>query len=586
MSQRQFIEAFDHYQRSKLHFVQIVADMSIKPRNIKILQEAGVISQLRPLVYEMVPSIQHNVVLALGRLADHNEELAMIVVQEDILPQLVQSIPSQKRSYKKAAVFVLQAVAKYSPELSQAVVDCGGLNALVHCLEDFDPGVKEAAGSALGIIAQHNAMLSQAVVDAGAVPLLVFSLQEPEMAVKRIAASTLSEIAKHTPELAHVVVDTGILAHLPQMICSSNAKQKRPVLSVLSQISKHSAELAEMVIIADIFPAVLVCLQDPDDYVKKNAVTLLKEVVKHSADLSQVIVNCGSVPEVVDYLCKSHGHMQLPGIMLLGYVGGHSKNLAMDVIRAKGLQQLAICLSEDNEQHIKAATVWSIGQIGHHTPEHANAVATAGLLLKVLQLYMQVSSSEDLRIKSKKTLKNILLKCTHLPSLEPLLYNTPSKILKYVLGQFSKMLPHDNKARQTFVTSGGLRKVQEMDAEPGSALQEQINAINSCFPEEIVQYYSPGYSEILLERLENYKPSKVDPSTEETQDQPDRQHPMVAQAQEDPSHTPRAKPPHQLLQRPQAEKRRSPPSKHLHPNTQQVAPVASPSTGTQKHKAP
>lgn len=51
-----------------------------------------------------------------------------------------------------------------------------------------------------------------------------------------------------------------------------------------------------------------------------------------------------------------------------------------------------------------------------------------------------------------------------------------------------KVLPHDSKARRLFVTSGGLKKVQEIKAEPGSALQEYINAINNCYPEEIVRF--------------------------------------------------------------------------------------------------
>lgn len=55
----------------------------------------------------------------------------------------------------------------------------------------------------------------------------------------------------------------------------------------------------------------------------------------------------------------------------------------------------------------------------------------------------------------------------------------------------SKVLPHDSKARRLFVTSGGLKKVQEIEAEPGSPLQEYINAINGCFPEEIVRYCVP-----------------------------------------------------------------------------------------------
>lgn len=50
-----------------------------------------------------------------------------------------------------------------------------------------------------------------------------------------------------------------------------------------------------------------------------------------------------------------------------------------------------------------------------------------------------------------------------------------------------KVLPHDSKARRLLVTSGGLKKVQEIKAEPGSAIQEYINAINSCYPEEIVR---------------------------------------------------------------------------------------------------
>ena len=91
-------------------------------------------------------------------------------------------------------------------------------------------------------------------------------------------------------------------------------------------------------------------------------------------------------------------------------------------------------------------------------------------------------------MQAKRALKNILQKCIHLPALEPLLHDAPPNILKHVVGQFSKVLPHDPHARRLFVTSGGLKKVQEIKAEPGSALHEYINIINNCFPEEIVRY--------------------------------------------------------------------------------------------------
>ncbi|KAL7976591.1 hypothetical protein Chor_008540, partial [Crotalus horridus] len=468
-----------------------------------------VMALLRPLLLDVVPNIQQTAALALGRLANYNDDLAEAVVKGDILPQLVYSLAEQNRFYKKAAAFVLRAVGKHSPQLAQAIVDCGALDTLVICLEDFDPGVKEAASWALGYIARHNSgekwlvqgsvthihlitfieptELSQAVVDAGAIPLLVLCIQEPEIALRRIAASALSDVSKHSPELAQTVVDAGAIAHLAQMILNPDAKLKRQVLSALSQIAKHSVDLAEMVVEAEIFPVVLTCLKDSDEYVKKNAATLIREIARHTPELSQLIVNAGGVAAIIDCIGSCKGNVRLPGIMMLGYVAAHSENLAMAVIISKGVPQLAVCLSEEPEDHIKAAAAWSLGQIGRHTPEHARAVAIASVLPVLLSLYMATESSEDLQVKAKKALKNILQKCTHLPALEPLLHDAPPNILKHIVGQFSKVLPHDSKARRLFVTSGGLKKVQEIKADAGSLLQEYINTINNCYPEEIVR---------------------------------------------------------------------------------------------------
>eukprot|EP00066_Takifugu_rubripes_P004508 XP_003967918.1 PREDICTED: sperm-associated antigen 6 [Takifugu rubripes] len=503
MSQRQIIQVFEQYQKSRVQFVQTVATLSTRPQNIEILQSVGVMSLLRPLMLDVVPSIQQTAALALGRLAEHSDGLAEAMVTEDILPELIRSLGEQNRFYKKAAAFVMRAVAKHSPELSQAVVSCGGVGALVLCLEEFDPGVKEAAAWALGCIARHNGSLSQAVVDAGAVPLLLLCLQEPEMALKRVTVSTLSDICKHTPELAQAVVDNGAVTHLAQMILSKDTKLKRHVFSALGQISKHSVDLAEMVVVAEVFPVALACLRDPDECVRKNVATLMREVVKHSPELSQVIVNCGGLAAVIDSLGNYHGNERLPGIMMLGYVAAHSENLAMAVILSKGAPQLALCLSEETEHHIRAATAWSIGQIGRHTSEHAKAVALSNVLHRLLEFYLDTSSSEDLKDKSKRALKSVLQVCTHLPALEPLLYAAPNNILKHVLCQFSKVLPHDSKARRLFVTNGGLKRVQEIKADPGSLLQENINNVNGCFSEEMIRYYTPGYASVLLEQMEN-----------------------------------------------------------------------------------
>ncbi|XP_068261651.1 sperm-associated antigen 6 isoform X4 [Nyctibius grandis] len=387
MSQRQVLQVFEQYQRARTQFVQAVAELAARPQNIETLQNAGVMSLLRPLLLDVVPTIRQTAALALGRLANYNDDLAEAVVKGNILPQLVCSLSEQNRFYKKAAAFVLRAVGKHSPQLAQAIVQCGALEMLVICLEDFDPGVKEAASWALGYIARHNSELSQAVVDAGAVPLLVLCIQEPEIALKRIAASTLSDISKHSPELAQTVVDAGAIAHLAQMILNPDAKLK----------------------------------------------------------LSQLIVNAGGVAAVIDCIGSCGGTVRLPGIMVLGYIAAHSENLSMAVIVSKGIPPLCACLIEEHEDHIKAAAAWALGQVGSHTPEHARAVAEANVLPTLLAMYMDTHSSEDLQMKTKKALKNILQKCTYLPALEPLLHDAPPNILKHIVGQFSKALPHDSK---------------------------------------------------------------------------------------------------------------------------------------------
>lgn len=77
-------------------------------------------------------------------------------------------------------------------------------------------------------------------------------------------------------------------------------------------------------------------------------------------------------------------------------------------------------LATEEEDHLKAATVWSLGQIGRHTPDHAKAVADTGVLPSMVNLESEDKSSEDLKNKCRKALKAIVAKLTHLPALDAL----------------------------------------------------------------------------------------------------------------------------------------------------------------------
>jgi len=502
---RAVLQVFENYQASRTTFVQTVAELAHRPQNIEALQNAGVMALLRPLLLDTVPSIQQSAALALGRLANYSEALAEAVVMNEVLPQLVYSLAEQNRFYKKTAAFVLKAVAKHSPELALSVVEAGSLDALVGCLSEFEPSVKEAAAWALGYIAKHTPELAQSVVDAGAVSQLVLCLQEPELTLKRIASSTLSEICKHSPELAQLVVDAGSVPYLAPMVAHPDAKLKHQVCGCLSQIAKHSVDLAEVVVEAEIFPKIFQCLKDNDNMVRRNAATCIREIAKHTPELAQLIVNAGGHGQIIEYITTARGASRLPGIMTLGYIAAFSETLALAVVVHQGVMPLKDALVNETEDHIKAAAAWSLGQIGRHTAEHAKALAQVDVFRRLIDVYKDASSSANLKTKAQKALKNVLQKCTHLASLEPLLFECPDEIIKYVVHQFAKVLPNQPAARKSFVQSRGLERVQELKASDNNAkLQEYIQTINSVYPPEIVQYYSPNYSDQLLEKLDNF----------------------------------------------------------------------------------
>lgn len=505
-SARQIQTVFETYQKARQQFVQTIAEQAARPANVEGLFNAGVLGLLRPLLLDSVPSIQQTAALALGRMADVSPSIARAVVVGDVLPQLVYALADKDRFYKKAASFVLRSVAKHDAELAKAVVLSGALHALVACLEEFDPGVKESAAWALGYVARHNGELASAVVDAGAVPLLILCVQEPELSLKRISASALSDISKHAPELAQTVVDNGAISYLTQLIDSPDAKLKRQVFSALSQIAKHSVELAEMVVEAEIFPAVLPNLKSADEYVQKNVATLIREICKHSAELAQLIVNAGGIAAIVDFVSEAKGNASMPGVMTLGYIAASSERLAMCAISSHAVRPLAEKLRTESEEPILAATAWSLGQIGRHSPDHARAVAESNVFPILMRLSLKEGATEDLTSKAGRALKNVLQKCVHLPALDALLSEAPPSILKHIVGQYAKVLPNDPKARKNFVTSKGLKKLQEIPLEPDTPLSEAVAAIKACFPEEIVKFYSPGYSDTLLQTVDQYEP--------------------------------------------------------------------------------
>jgi HEAT repeat protein len=64
----------------------------------------------------------------------------------------------------------------------------------------------------------------------------------------------------------------------------------------------------------------------------------------------------------------------------------------MGVIQAKGINPIKEALKSENES-VRAAAAWSLGQMGAPTPDHAKALAEQDIPRLLLDLYRDPSSS-------------------------------------------------------------------------------------------------------------------------------------------------------------------------------------------------
>uniref|UniRef100_A0A146M5Q5 Sperm-associated antigen 6 n=2 Tax=Lygus hesperus TaxID=30085 RepID=A0A146M5Q5_LYGHE len=507
MGSRAILLAFENYEKARVLFAQTMADMALRSVNVDCMLRCNVMELLLALLNDPSLRVQQNAALAIGRLANNSHEAARIAMFIDILPALLKNIEKRSKYYKKAAMFALRCFAKHSPDLANTLVSTGALEAILICLEEFDSGVKEAAVWAVGYIARHNTALAQACVSSGVLPMLQLCLQEPEVCLKQIAASAIGDIAKHDGTLAQAVCDAGCLMVLAKCITYPSPRIKRHAMCALAQVAKHSINLAEAVVETDVIPDAILHMGHPDPGVMKSAANLISEIVKHHYHMAQLVINSGGIAALLDVIQKGDSDVIFPAVLAIGYLAGQSDFMGLAVKGCKGVEVLNYVLNKEKCDHVLATIAWAIGQVGKHSPDHTEEIARAKIFPKLLEIYMDPKSSENLKQKTKGALKLTLSMCTVISELEPLLDTAPPEILKYVLAQYSQILPNDPRARRLFVESGCLARVQAIQAEPGSTLMELINIVNHCFPEEIIRYYSPGYPETFVEAVENYKPT-------------------------------------------------------------------------------
>ncbi|EAY22500.1 Armadillo/beta-catenin-like repeat family protein [Trichomonas vaginalis G3] len=496
---------FANFEQCRRNFVRTVAEAASRSENVERLLKLRVLNILHPLLLDDVPAIQQSTALALGRLANYDENIAQQIVDDGVLVDIVNGLSSEEDlSYQKNACFVLRTVSKHSAELAEKVVENGALGPIVCCLQSYDTRVRESAAVALGSIASHTPELAHSVVDAQGVPLLITSTQSNDLSLKRIAIAAIGDIAKHDAELSNFIIEANGIEIIAPLIKDQDPKLRTVACSTLAHIAKHQVESAERIVNAGIFPHVLLCLRDKEPEVRKAAATLIREIVKHTQELSQRIITEGGAVALVQYLKPDQGNDPIYGVMSIGYIASFSQSLATVLLQSGAADVCLNVFVQAKSDQTKAAAAWTLGQLGKHTSDTAAALAKLNVLTLLLNERIRASASKDLVQKTDRAMELIVQKCTMIEALQKIIDNAPDNVLEFVLEQISKIIPKNPKMRVPFIQEGGFAAVQKVKAEPGTKIKEYVDAINACYPDQAVKYYSPDFKNTILNDIEQF----------------------------------------------------------------------------------
>ena len=89
---RAVMQTFEIYQKARVQFVQTVVELAERKANFESLLACGVMDYLKPLLLDNTKGVRECAAVALGKLAGYSEDLAESIVQNNILPDLVNKL--------------------------------------------------------------------------------------------------------------------------------------------------------------------------------------------------------------------------------------------------------------------------------------------------------------------------------------------------------------------------------------------------------------------------------------------------------------------------------------------------------------
>ncbi|XP_031768534.1 sperm-associated antigen 6-like isoform X5 [Galleria mellonella] len=399
-------------------------------------------------------------------------------------------------TYQKARLVFVQTMAELATRATnvKCLESAGVLELLRPLLSDACSSVRQCAVVAAARLCEHDEGVARQLLNEGMVTITLENLHKYNVYYKRSALYLIRAVAKHNEELAGVIVRLGALEHIVSCLEDFDTQVKENAAWALGYIGKHSESLAGLVVDAGTLPLLVLAFQEPEMSLKQISAGALVDLAQHKPE---AVVDAGSICHLVRGLENQDPKLKRSTLCALGAVAGARLELAEAVV-AGGALPPALLHTGHDAAPVRRAAACLLRDIVKHSVDVRYFIIISSMLA---QLVVNTGGSRPLVELLSETAGGV-----RVPS---------CMALGFIAGQSdqlamavieAKILPNDARARRLFVTTGALKRVQEIDTVPGTSLKEYINIINSCFPEEIVRYYTPGYSDSLLDRVEAYTP--------------------------------------------------------------------------------
>ena len=547
----QVAKALSEYQTARAAFLESVRCLVAKEDGGRVkesLFDADVVGLLcRPLIQDVVPSIQIASLGTLSRVAQKSEEPSSLT-KPAILDSIVASLAHQSRRVRLQANGALQSISGRGAECAAAVHEAGALMPLLLQLEDTDDELNRTAVRTINTLTRSSHVLAMDILapddarpTAALLPLLVGHLNtgstvETADALKASIVALLADACATGEELTSRVVAAGGLESVCRLVV--RGRYASPALlegafRCLQHIASYTDELAALIVAAGVVPHAARALTHSIAFIRRSAARLAYELSSKTREMATCVAEDGVVCLVQALsLCEDEpADEAVPGVLALGHMAAFSERLAKMVAEASGAEALVRVLSRGGE-HAPAAASWAITQLARHGgSETGLAIARASALPALMGVYAPTAvvlagmgddadddtvpaPLRDLHAKSLEALQTCIAVCPESAALEPLLLpSSGAEVLAAVAKRLAQLLVESVEAKRTFITSGGLMRLQTIarhytpdegarasrhdddDADAVNALSlegmlmEDVGKINAIFPQQVVAYY-------------------------------------------------------------------------------------------------